>query len=127
MQSLYDRNYNTPQFGYLKSGDPLSGLQVRADVPNKDGRGNVRIDFFLDGRTEFEVENVPAGEEEICRKLIGGLSEAVAAEGMTLEVTDWGKAAQKNAGTSEPATRTVQVERERERQVEGTRGPAQNP
>ena len=93
MQALCDRHYNTPLFGAIQEGDPMSGIRIRADVPSGDGRGNIRIDLHVDGRADFEVENVPTGEEEVCRSVIGGLTEAVAAEGLELEVTDWGRAA----------------------------------
>ncbi len=92
MQALCDRHYDTPVFGVIREGDPLSGIQIRADVPSADGRGNIRIDLHADGRADFEVENVAAGEEETCRAVIGGIAEAVASEGMELEVTDWGRA-----------------------------------
>lgn len=92
MQALCDRNYDTPVFGAIQDGDPLSGIQIRADVPSSDGRGNIRIELHADGRADFEVENVPSGEEEVCRDVIGGLAEAVASEGMELDVVDWGRA-----------------------------------
>lgn len=112
MQALCDRHYDTPVFGAIRDGDPLSGIQIRADVPSPDGRGNIRIDLHADGRADFEVENVPVGEEEICRAVIEGLAEAVASEGMELEVTDWGRAAGEPVKEAETLRKT---ERERER------------
>ncbi len=93
MQALCDRNYNTPNFGELKEGDPLGGIQIRADVPNRDGKGNLRIDIHLDGRTVFEVENVSVGEEMICKDVIKGVGDAIAGSGLILEMKDWGRAA----------------------------------
>ncbi len=92
MQALCDRHYNTPQYGYLKQGDQLSGLQIRADVPNRDGKGNIRIDLHIDGTTVFELENVPNGEEQICRNMVTSIAEAVSKADMNLEVKDWGRA-----------------------------------
>lgn len=96
MQALCERNYDTPKFGLMKDGDPLSGIQVRADVPNRDGRGNIRVDIHLDGRTEFEIENVVEGEEKLCCDVLGGLSEALEQEGLELDITDWGRAKNKH-------------------------------
>jgi hypothetical protein len=112
MQALCDRHYDTPVFGAIREGDPLSGIQIRADVPSSDGRGNIRIDLHADGRADFEVENVPVGEEETCRAVIEGLAEAVASEGMELEVTDWGRAAAEPVKQAQTLRKT---ERERER------------
>lgn len=117
MQALCDRNYDTPKFGLMKEGDPLSGIQVRADVPNRDGRGNLRVDIHLDGRTEFEIENVVEGEEKLCRDVLGGLSEALANEGLELDITDWGRAKDKHPRPDEGVkipTKVKEPELERE-------------
>jgi len=117
MQALCDRHYDTPKFGFMKEGDPLSGIQVRADVPNRDGRGNIRVDIHLDGRTEFEVENVVEGEEQLCRDVLGGLTEVLAQEGLELDITDWGRAKNKeptlDQGSKIP-TKVIVREPERE-------------
>ncbi len=117
MQALCDRHYNTPRFGEMQEGDPMSGIRIRADVPSADGLGNIRIDLHADGRADFEVENVPTGEEEVCRNVIGGLAEAVSAEGLELEVTDWGR-----AGGGGP--REDQIQRKQEQVQERRRGSA---
>ncbi len=117
MQALCDRNYDTPKFGLMKEGDPLSGIQVRADVPNRDGRGNIRVDIHLDGRTEFEIENVVEGEEKLCRDVLGDLSEALAHEGLELDITDWGRAKDKHPRPDEGVkipTKVKEPELERE-------------
>lgn len=119
MQALCDRHYNMPRFGEMKEGDPTSGIRIRADVPSADGCGNIRIDLHADGRADFEVENVPTGEEEVCRTIIGGLAEAVATEGLELEVTDWGRA----AGVEPKEMPKLQTqEKIQERQRGGTSG-----
>ncbi len=118
MQALCDRNYNTPNFGELKSGDPLGGIQIRADVPNRDGKGNLRIDIHLDGRTVFEVENVPEGEEAICKDAVGGVGEAIAGKGLVLEMKDWGRA---TPGKSEPLSIRPQQSTQRIIEREGKR------
>ena len=118
MQALCDRKYDTPKFGFLKEGDPLSGIQVRADVPNRDGRGNIRIDIHLDGRTEIDVENIDEGEEESCRDSLGGLTEALAHEGLQLDITDWGRAKEAQSSVDQELkipVRERESERERER------------
>lgn len=117
MQALCDRNYDTPKFGLMKEGDPLSGIQVRADVPNRDGHGNIRVDIHLDGRTEFEIENVAEGEEKLCCDVLGGLSEALAHEGLELDITDWGRAKNKHLQSDEGVkmpTKVRETELERE-------------
>ncbi len=117
MQALCDRNYDTPKFGLMKEGDPLSGIQVRADVPNRDGCGNLRVDIHLDGRTEFEIENVVEGEEKLCRDVLGGLSAALAHEGLELDITDWGRAKDAHPRPDEGVkipTKVKEPERERE-------------
>jgi hypothetical protein len=91
MQALCDRKYNPPAWGPVSPDDPLSGTRVRADVPVSDGRGNVRVDILLDGSTEIEVENVPIGEEHVCRDLLNGLAQQLSDEGLMLEITDWGR------------------------------------
>ncbi len=109
MQALCDRHYNTPVYGAVRDGDPLSAIQIRADVPSPDGRGNIRIELHADGRADFEVENVPTGEEEVCRAVIGRLAEAVAAEGMTLEMTDWGRATPAEQHEVQKSVKPVQI------------------
>lgn len=104
MQALCDRHYNTPNFGNLQGSDPLSGIQIRADVPNRDGRGNIRIDIQLDGTTVFEVENVPEGEERVCRDVIAGVGEALVTSGLELKMTDWGRATGAGAAAVELPT-----------------------
>jgi hypothetical protein len=124
MQALCDRHYNMPRFGEMQEGDPMSGIRIRADVPSADGCGNIRIDLHADGRANFEVENVPTGEEEVCRTIIGGLAEAVATEGLELEVTDWGRA----AGVEPKEIPTLQKpEKIQERQRGGTIGRSDAP
>ncbi len=114
MQALCDRHYNTPNFGNLQGSDPLSGIQIRADVPNRDGRGNIRIDIQLDGTTVFEVENVPEGEERVCRDVIAGVGEALATSGLELKITDWGRATGAGAAGVELPTADPGVVRESE-------------
>lgn len=117
METLFDRKYDTPTFGFLKEGDPLSGIQVRADVPNRDGRGNIRVDIHFDGQTEFEVENIAEGEEHSCRDVLESLAVALSQEGLKLDITDWGRARDLppsgDAGLQIPS-RVVEIERERE-------------
>lgn len=120
MQALCDRNYNTPNYGELKSGDPLGGIQIRADVPNRDGKGNLRIDIHLDGRTVFEVENVPEGEEAICKDAVGGVGDAIADKGLVLEMRNWGRA---TTAKSESLSILPQQSTQRVREREGNRGP----
>jgi|GEM_PF-3776306 len=91
MQALCDRNYNTPKYGPLEASKHPTGIQIRADVPNTDGKGNIRVNLHFDGKTEIEVENVPDGEEQLCGKLIGEIGQELAKQGMQLEVTDWGR------------------------------------
>ena len=114
MQALCDRNYNTPRFGELREGDPLGGLQIRADVPNRDGKGNLKIDIHLDGRTVFEVENVTMGEERICKDVINGVGDAIAGSGLVLEMKDWGRA----AGAKDKSV-TIQPTQAKQRMTEG--------
>ncbi|WP_373649441.1 hypothetical protein [Schlesneria sp. DSM 10557] len=117
MQALFDRNYDSPKYGLMKDGDPLSGIQVRADVPNRDGRGNIRVDIHLDGRTEFEIENVVEGEEKLCRDVLSGLSESLVHEGLELDITDWGRAKDTHPGPDEGTKIPVKFkEPERERE-----------
>lgn len=115
MQALCDRNYNTPIFGALQEGNQLSGIQIRADVPHRDGKGNLRIDLHLNGRTVFEVENIADGEEAICKDVITGVGAALAGAGLALDMTDWGRAhladKQKDLIDLRESTR---IERERE-------------
>ena len=115
MQALCDRNYNTPIFGALEEGNQLGGIQIRADVPHRDGKGNLRIDLHLDGRTVFEVENIADGEESICKDVITGVGDALAGAGLALDMTDWGRAhlTQKQKGLINLRERT-RVERDRE-------------
>ena len=115
MQALCDRKYDAPKFGLLKEGDLLSGIQIRADVPNRDGRGNIRVDIHLDGRTEFEVENVVEGEERLCREVLGGLTAALAQDGLELEITDWGRAKEPQSSVGQDLKIPVR-ERESERE-----------
>lgn len=118
MQALSDRKYDAPKFGFLKEGDPLSGIQVRADVPNRDGRGNIRVDIHLDGRTEFDVENIDEDDEQPCRDVLGGLTEALAQEGLQLDITDWSRAKEAQSSVGQELkipVRERESERERER------------
>jgi hypothetical protein len=86
MEALCDHHYNLPKFGDLKAGDPLSGIQIRADVPGSDGKGNVRVDLKLDGQAVFHLENVPQGEEALCRRFLGQMGNALSAQGMELRM-----------------------------------------
>jgi hypothetical protein len=115
MRALYDRDYSTPIFGDIQDNDPLSGTRIRADVPSKDGCGNIRVDIRLDGTTEFEVENVPDHELQICRDVLEGLQTALAKDGLELEMTDWGRASEVGAGREATRLRV----RQNERQIEG--------
>jgi hypothetical protein len=121
MQALYDRHYNMPLFGAIREGDPMSGIRIRADVPGVDGRGNIKIDLHVDGRADFEVENVPTGEEDLCRSVIGGLTEAVATEGLELEVTDWGRAAGVEPNEEHRLKKQEQVQQRRRGNSDGPR------
>lgn len=112
MQALVDKNFNTPIYGDLDSDTFASGIQIRAEVPSKDGKGNIRIDLHLSGEAEIEVENVPSGEEIICRNLLTGVAEALAKEGLELEMTDWGRAT--NCSDSNSVIKPIQSSKERE-------------
>jgi len=112
MEALCDHHYNLPKYGDLKEGDPLSGIQIRADVPGKDGKGNVRVDLKLDGQAVFNLENVPQGEEALCRQFLGQMDMALSALGMELRMEKaWA------GGGEEPKT-IVKVHTQRERQRE---------
>lgn len=115
MQALCDRNYNTPIFGALEEGNQLGGIQIRADVPHRDGKGNLRIDLHLDGRTVFEVENIANGEESVCKDVITGVGAALVGAGLALDMTDWGRAhlAEKQKGLID-LRESTRIERERE-------------
>jgi len=115
MQALCDRNYNTPIFGTLEEGNQLGGIQIRADVPHRDGKGNLRIDLHLDGRTVFEVENIADGEESVCKDVITGVGAALARAGLALNMTDWGRAhlSDKQKGLID-LLESTRIERERE-------------
>ncbi len=122
MQTLCDRHYNTPKFGELKENDPLSGVQIRADVPNRDGKGNLRVDINFDGSTVFEVENIPEGEEKLCREVIGDVGKAMESMGMELEMNDWGRATVTGVtkgGASGVSFVQKQTEQERSREIRG--------
>ena len=116
MEALCDHHYNLPKFGDLKEGDPLSGIQIRADVPGSDGKGNVRVDLKLDGQAVFHLENVPQGEEALCRRFLGQMGNALSAQGMELRMEKpW-----TSVFSNEPATvveAPMQREPQRERQV----------
>jgi hypothetical protein len=115
MQALCDRNYNTPIFGELEEGNQLGGIQIRADVPHRDGKGNLRIDLHLDGRTVFEVENIDEGEESVCKDVINGVGAALAGSGLALDMTDWGRAHRaQNQQRSIIVPETTRMEKERE-------------
>lgn len=115
MGALCEHHYNLPKYGDLKEGDPLSGIQIRADVPGSDGKGNVRVDLKLDGQAVFHLENVPQGEEALCRRFLGRMGNALSAQGMELQMEKpW-------AGGSgdEPATIVKVPDRETQRERQG--------
>jgi hypothetical protein len=113
MEALCDHHYNLPKYGDLKAGDPLAGIQIRADVPGSDGKGNVRVDLKLDGQAVFHLENVPKGEEALCRRFLGQMGNALSAQGLELRMEKpW-------AGSStDEHTTIVEVPKEREPQRE---------
>jgi hypothetical protein len=113
MEALCDHHYNLPKYGDLKEGDPLSGIQIRADVPGTDGKGNVRVDLKLDGQAVFHLENVPQGEEALCRRFLSQMGNALSAQGMELRMEKpWA------CGSGDEPTTMVKVPREREHQRE---------
>ncbi len=113
MEALYDHHYNLPKYGDLKLGDPLSGIQIRADVPASDGKGNVRVDLKLDGQAVFHLENVPQGEEALCRRFLGQMGNALSAQGMELRMEKpWA-----DVSADEPTT-IVKAPKQREPQRE---------
>lgn len=113
MEALCDHHYNLPKYGDLKAGDPLAGIQIRADVPSSDGKGNVRVDLKLDGQAVFHLENVPKGEEVLCRRFLGQMGNALSAQGLELRLEkSWA-----GSSTDEPTT-IVEVPKDREPQRE---------
>lgn len=112
MEALCEHHYNLPKHGDLKEGDPLSGIQIRADVPGSDGKGNVRVDLKLDGQAVFHLENVPQGEEALCRRFLGQMGNALSEQGMELRMEKaWA------GGSGDEPTDIVKVQ-EREPQKE---------
>ena len=93
MQALYDSDYNVPTYGDIEESGSVKGIRVRADVPSEDGKGNIKIDIDLNGQTTIEIENVPNGEEKLCKNTIKNISSKLKEEGLDLEITDWGRAA----------------------------------
>ena len=92
MQALYDSDYNVPTYGDIEESGSVKGIRVRADVPSEDGKGNIKIDIDLNGQTTIEIENVPNGEEKLCKNTIKSISSKLKEEGLDLEITDWGRA-----------------------------------
>lgn len=121
MQTLYDQNYDAPQWylaGQTADGhpDPLSGLVVFAKSPGE--KGDMRMSIDLSGTVVLEVQNIPEGEEGMCQKLITGLQQGLAGE-VNFAMTDWGRAANVKAGPlNVPKARTQQQDRTIERERE---------
>ena len=75
---------NYPQsYGTFDRGSKKASIKLK---------GNIRVDLHIDGTTVFDVENVPDGEEQVCRNMVTSIAEAISKEDMNLEVKDWGRA-----------------------------------
>ena len=121
MQTLYDQNYDAPQW-YLAEQtadghpDPLSGLVVFAKSPGE--KGDMRMNIDLSGTVDLEVQNIPEGDEGMCHKLVAGLQKGLAGE-VDFAMTDWGRAAKVRDGPlNVPKARTQQQDRTIERERE---------
>lgn len=121
MEALCARNYNVPKYGELNAGDPFSGVQIRADVPGTDGKGNVRVDLHFDGLAVFNLENVSKGEENLCREVLGDVDDTLSALGMELRMeAAWARKPGPQFGGDD--TRQTIVLREPEREPQRERG-----
>ena len=72
----------------------------------------------LDGNVDLEVENIPEGEERVCRQLIEGLQEGLAGE-VQFDMKDWGRA--ENAEDRAVDIPTQQREQAKRIEIEGDR------
>lgn len=119
MEALCARHYSIPKHGELTAGDPLGGIQIRADVPGTDGKGNVRVDLHFDGQAVFKLENVPQGEESLCREFLSQMGNALSAVGMELRMEKaWAGGTHPPSGDDDEPRAVVEVQTQRERQKE---------
>ncbi|MEZ6122333.1 MAG: hypothetical protein R3C49_04035 [Planctomycetaceae bacterium] len=94
MQALFDQKYDNPEFYFAEqksNGDDnqLGDLVIFARAPGD--KGDMRMQVDLDGHVNLEVQNIPEGEEGLCRQMINGLQEGLAGE-VDFQMRDWGRA-----------------------------------
>ena len=90
MQALYDSGYNPPEYYLKDERNLLSDCVIVAATPN--GVGDIRMKITLAGEVDFEVMNVPVGQESICVNAVRTLQKNASQAGVEFNVTNWGRA-----------------------------------
>ena len=90
MQALYESKYEPPEYYLMDESNPLSDSVIVAATPN--GVGNMHMKINLAGEVDFEVMNIPEGQESLCINAVREVQAKAKEAGVEFEMTDWGRA-----------------------------------